>query len=159
MTERNIGSIDEIEKISIQDFGERVKIVNDLNDIQHQIDILSETISNLKKYKKYKSINTEFKAQKSERNRKKYAEKYAPELEKYKSASAYLKNIYPDGNVPSEEKMKTQKNDMIDKRNELNEKYKTLQEKIKDLDFARQTINDYLKNEKNEQNRSRSDLE
>ena len=55
--------------------------------------------------------------------------------------------------------MKTQKNDMIDKRNELNEKYKTLQEKIKDLDFARQTINDYLKNEKNEQNRSRSDLE
>lgn len=159
LTERNIGSIDEIEKIAIQDFGARVKLVNDLNDIQHQIDILSETISNLRKYKKYKSINTEFKAQKSERNRKKYAEKYAPELEKYKSASAYLKNIYPDGNVPSEEKMKTQKNDMIDKRNELNEKYKTLQEKIKDLDFARQTINDYLKNEKNEQNRSRLDLE
>lgn len=159
LTERNINNIDEIEKTAIRDFGERVKIVNDLNDIQHEIDLLSETISNLRRYKKYKNINREFKAQKTERNKKKFAEKYAPELEKYKSASAFLKNLYPTGNVPSEDKMTNQKNSLIDKRNILNEKYINLQKQIKDLDFARQTINDYLKNEKNEQERKRDDLE
>lgn len=159
LTERNISSINDIEKVSIQDFSDRVKLVNDLNDIQHEIDTLSETISNLRKYKKYKSINSEFKSQKTEKSKRKYAEKYAPELEKYKAASAFLKNLYPDGNVPSEEKLSVKKNSLIEKRNDMNERYKSLQAQIKDLDFARQTINDYLKNERKELDRKRTDLE
>lgn len=159
LTERNINNIDEIEKVSISDFGARVKLVNELNDIQHEIDTVSETISNLRKYKKYKSIHSEFKAQRTERSKKKFEEKYAPELEKYKAASAFLKNLYPDGNVPSEEKLSVKKNSLIEKRNDMNERYKSLQAQIKDLDFARQTINDYLKNEEKEQVRKRDDLE
>lgn len=159
LTEQGVDSIDDIEKTAILDFGERVRLVKELNDQQHQIDAISETITNLRKYKKYKPVHNEFKAQKSERQKAKYKEKYAPELNKYKAASAYLKDLYPDGKVPSEERLSAKRNELINSRNELNEQYKSLQQKIKDLDLARKTIEEYLKNEHNEQNRHKGDLE
>lgn len=161
LTNLGIQSISEIEDRSVLGFNQRMNLVNDLNTAQHNIDTLSDTIRNVRTFKKYKPVHDEYKAQKSERQKKKYAEKYAPDLEKFKSASAYLKVYYPNGKVPSEEKLTNQRTELIEERKQLNEKFKTICGQLKDLDFARQTIEDYLNNERGEQkrNKKKDDLE
>lgn len=161
LTNMGIESTSEIENKSISGFNERMNLVNELNAAQHNIDTLSDTIRNVRSFKKYKHIHDEYKAQTSDRQKKKYAEKYAPDLEKFKGASAYLKSVYPDGKVPSEEKLTRQRNELIEKRKELNEKFKAVCGQLKDLDYARQTIEDYLKNERDGlgHNKKKDDLE
>ncbi len=161
LTNMGIESTSEIENKSISGFNERMNLVNELNAAQHNIDTLSDTIKNVRSFKKYKHIHDEYKAQTSDRQKKKYAEKYAPDLEKFKGSSAYLKSVYPDGKVPSEEKLTRQRNELIEKRKELNEKFKAVCGQLKDLDYARQTIEDYLKNERDGlgHNKKKDDLE
>lgn len=161
LTNLGVQSTSEIEDRSVSGFNQRMNLVNELNTAQHDIDTLSDTIRNVRAFKKYKPVHDEYKAQKSDRQKKKYAEKYAPDLEKFKNASAYLKNVCPNGKVPSEEKLTHQRTELIDKRKTLNEKFKTVCDQLKDLDYARQTVEDYLKNERDElgRNKKKGDLE
>lgn len=160
LTDLGIQSTSEIEDRSVSGFNHRMNLVNDLNSAQHDIDNLSDTIRNVRAFKKYKPVHDEYKAKTSDRQKKKYAEKYAPDLEKFKSASAYLKSVYPDGKVPSEEKLTRQRNELIEKRKKLNENFKTVCGQLKDLDYARQTIEDYLKNERDKlRDKNKGDLE
>lgn len=159
LSNQGIDNISDIESKSINDFSERMKLVKELNGIQRSVDELSDVIKAVRKVKKYKPIQEEYKSQKSDKAKRKFAEKYAPDLEKYKAASAFLKAIYKDGKVPSEESLTRQRNELIEQRNNLNEKYKAISEQIKELDYARQTIDDYLRNERDEKSRKKSTLE
>lgn len=144
LTQAGIEEIKEIENKSISSFEERVQIVKKLNELQHKIDLKSDVIKAVRQVKKYKPISTEYRAIKSDKERRKFAEKYAPDLKKYKGANAYLKSVYEDGKVPSEESLSQERNSLIERRKELNDTYKEISAKIKELDYARQAINDYL---------------
>ena len=158
LTQLGVSSSEQIEEKSILEFAERMNLIKQLNEIQGKIDSVSQTISNVRMYKKYKPIYDEYKKTRNDKSRKKYAEKYAADIEKYKSASSYLKEQYPSGKVPSEEKLTALRKELSEQRSELNEKFKIVCQQIKDLDYARQTIEDYLKNEEQTQNRKKSEL-
>lgn len=158
LTSMGISDTSQIESRAIADFGERVRIVSELNDTQRRIDELSQVIKAVRQIKKYKPVAEEYKALSGTKSKCEYAKKYAPDLDKYKSAGAYLKSVYADGKVPSEEKLAKERSELIGKRNELNSVYKAVTLRIKELDKARQTIRDYLKNEQNK-NRSKDELE
>lgn len=160
MTSYNIGSTQELESRAITEYTYRMGLVEDLNGLQKKIDVLSDALSALKRYKKYKPVHDEYKAQ-SPMKKKAYEKKYAAELDKFDSAKAELKALYPSGKVPSSESLTEERNALIEQRNEKNAEYKRVISVLKDLDYARQTIAEYLKNERSveEQKRKKGDLE
>ncbi len=144
LTNMDVNSTEEIESRSISNFQKRMTLVKQLNEIQHEIDATSDALKSLRQYKRYKPIHNEYKTQKSERQKKKYAEAHLSELQKYKTALDALKKLYPDGNVPSEKEFTQKLQELMEKRNSYNQEYKVVSQQIKDLDRARQTITDYL---------------
>lgn len=158
LTELGVSSTNEIEDKSLQSFGKRVELIKKLNDMQHKIDELSDCIANVRAVRKYKPIKSEYKAIRSPFERKRYADKNSSALDKYSKANANLKSLFPDGQVPSERELTEQRNALIESRKALNSEYKKLLQDIKNLDYARQTIRDYLQNER-EQKQHKGDLE
>ena len=72
-----------------------------------------------------------------------------------------MKVAYPDGKVPTIEELTEQKKSLLQELSQKNDEYKALKATLKEMDFARQTLEDYLKNERDAQERKRrkGDLE
>lgn len=68
---------------------------------------------------------------------------------------------YPDGKVPGEEVLTEKRNALIEQRNKSNAEYKEVKSKLKDVDYARKAIDDYLRNQRDVQQKKRKkgDLE
>lgn len=160
LTSHQIGSQKELESTAITEQSRRMKIVSDLNQMQKEIDILSDRIKIIHAYKKYKPIHEEYQHQ-SPILKKSYAKKFASDLQKFEDAKANLKAAYPDGKVPTAEVLQKRRTTLIEQRNEKNDEYKSLTAKLKELEYARQTVADYLKNERDvqQQKKKRNDLE
>ena len=144
LTAHGVNSVDEIKQTALAEFGRRMELMKELNSMQQQIETLSEVIVNVRRVKKYQPIVDEFKMQKNDRSKKKYSSQHSEELEKYKGATAFLKEKYPDGKCPSEKSLTEKRKELIDLRAARNDEYKQLSDKLKDLDYARRTIEEYL---------------
>ena len=155
-----IGSQKELESTAITEQSHRMKIVSDLNQMQKEIDVLSDRIKLVHAYQKYKPVHEEYGRQ-SPIFKKSYAKKFASDLQKFEDAKANLKAAYPDGKVPTAEVLQKRRATLIEQRNEKNDEYKSLTAKLKELEYARQTVADYLKNERDvqQQKKKRNDLE
>jgi len=72
-----------------------------------------------------------------------------------------LKAAYPDGKVPSEETLVKQRNAWIEQREQSNSEYQAVKAELKDIDYARQAIDDYLQMQHtvSEQKKREGDLE
>lgn len=159
LTDKQINSPEELEQQSLDTFSQRMQLVSKLNQLQTDIDTLSDRIKDVRAYKKYKPVHDELSNQ-SPLFRKGYEKKFALELTKFDESKARLKANYPDGKVPTEEKLQNQRKALIEKRNEKNNDYKSVVSELKELDFARTSIEDYLSNERDVTQRKRnSDLE
>ena len=159
LTDMGISDTDQIEEYSISGFRDRMELVEKLNQTQREIDRLSDIISGVRKYKKYKPVYDEYKRQKGETSKKKYAQKNASGLDNFKKASTFLKSVYEDGKVPSEESLLSQRKELIQRRTESDESFKAVCRRLKDLDYARQTIEDYLSNEQERSLRKKDIIE
>lgn len=150
----------ELEATAITEQSRRMKIVSDLNQMQKEIDALSDRIKLVHAYQKYKPVHDEYGRQ-SPLFKKSYAKKFASDLQKFEDAKANLKAAYPDGKVPSAEVLTKRRTALIEQRNAKNDEYKTLTAELKELEYARQTVADYLKNERDvqQQKKKRNDLE
>lgn len=157
-----IGSQKELESTAITEQSRRMKIVSDLNQMQKEIDTLSDRIKLVHAYQKYKPVHDEYGRQ-NPIFKKSYAKKFASDLQKFEDAKANLKAAYPDGKVPSAEVLTNRRTALIEQRNAKNDEYKTLTAELKELEYARQTLADYLKNENQrdvqQKNKKRNDLE
>ena len=160
MTTYGIGSTQELESRAITEYTYRMGLVEELNGLQKKIDVLSDALTALKRYKKYKPVHDEYKAQ-PPMKKKAFAKRFVAELDKFEAAKAELKALYPSGKVPSSESLTDEHNSLIEQRNEKNAEYKRVISVLKDLDYARKTIAEYLKNERavEEQKRKKGDLE
>lgn len=95
-----------------------------------------------------------------DRKKKSYAEKFSDEIDKYKIAGTKLKEKYPDGKIPSEETLVKNRNEMIAKRDKSNAEYKEVKAELKDIDYARQAIDDYFRSQHNiHKQKKKNDLE
>lgn len=138
----------------------RAKLVEELNTLQKEIASVSETVEALRVFMKYKPIVQHMKTL-PDRKKPAYAEKYHREIGKYREAGANLKAVYPDGKVPSEETLVKKRNTLIQQRETANTEYKAVKAELKDIDYARQAIDDYLRMQQavRERHKKRNDLE
>lgn len=158
LTEQNISSTQELESVSISDYGQRMKLVTDLNDIQHKIDDVFDIIRDVRTYKKYKSVMEEYRSL-SKFRQGGFEKKYRTELSKFSDSKGRLKERFGTAKIPSEETLKSQRNELIEQRDSLNERYKNLRKKIKDLDTARATLEQYKAKEIEKNTRKKDELE
>ena len=129
-----------------------------LNHIKNEIDELDIKIKVAKIVKKYKALSDESKSL-SGRKKNKFDEEHAQELHTYSKAVKQLKEWYPDGNVPTPESLDKKRNTLLQECSDMNEKYSVLKSEIKDLNYARQTLDDYFRNERNRNKKKEQNIE
>ena len=123
-------------------------MVNELNSIKQNIDDIDEQIKYLRVFRKYKPVYDEYNSQKSERKKAKYEETHYSELSKFRKAGQYLTEKFPDKKLPKEETLQQKKKELIEQKNTVNSEYTQIKNNIKDLDYARTTVQDYLRIER-----------
>lgn len=159
LTQYNIESTSEVKPKAISASMHRAKLVEELNNLQRDITKISESIESLRLFQKYKPIVQQMKTL-PDRKKKSFYEKYSNEIEKYKEAGTKLKAAYSDGKVPSEEILIKKRNEMMARREAANSEYKIVKSELKDIDYARQAIDDYIQMQKNQEHkRNKNDLE
>ena len=154
LTKYQAESEGQLEMAALTEHAHQGSLVNELNDLSRKIDVISDHISMRRVCKKFKPFHEEWKS-KSPFFRKGYEKKYSTELTRYNEARATLKMAYPDGKVPTIEELTEQKKALLQERSQKNDEYKALKATLKEMDFARQTLEDYLKNERDMQERKR----
>lgn len=141
LTEYNLNSREELENRSIERYGNRVEIVGKLNNLQRKIDSIGDTIKVLRTYLKYKPLDDEYKRVTFKR---KFAKDNEKELRRYDSAKQELLKRFPDRKLPRIETLYDEQASLINQRNSLNQEYKKIVAELEQLDYARQTICEYL---------------
>lgn len=141
LTAKGIADQAELENRSVTTYGERVQLVGELNDLQAKIDDISDSIRMINQYYKYKPVKDEYR---KATFKKKFAKEHEKELKHYDNAVAEMAAKFPDRKVPSIEKLQADKKKLIEERNTKNNEYKKIVAELKELDYIRQTIQDYL---------------
>ncbi len=152
LAEFEVDSKEQLEDKSIKTYSERMILVSKLNNIQHEINSLSDSINALKKYKQFKPIYQEYKQQK---NKKSFEEKYYSQLTAFAGARATLKANFPD-KVPKEEELLQKRQELETQRNGLNLQYKDIIKKLKQLDYARSVLTSYLQQQEPSKDKNNS---
>ena len=140
------------------EYAKRMKLVADLNDIQHQLSENEELTEIVRTYQKYKPIHEEYQELKWTFSKKRYAKQHTDELEKFRNAKNELKQRFPDKNVPSVNYLEKQRKSLIEQRQDKNASYQEAKAKIKELEYCRQTITDYLRNEQAQQKKKNRNI-
>lgn len=141
LTEKGFTSEEELEDTAISKYGERVQLVGELNDIQKQIDDISQNIKLIQGYFKYKPTNDGYKKAK---NKSKFEKENVAVLKKFNSIKEQLAVKFPDKKLPNLEKLFEDRTELITQRNEKNTQYKNLVKELKTLDEARSDLQKYL---------------
>ena len=141
LTAKGISDQTELENRSVSTYGERVLLVGELNDLQSKIDDISDSIRLINQYYKYKPVKDEYR---KATFKKKFAKEHEKELNIYESVVAEMSAKFPDHKVPSIEKLQADKKKLIEERSVKNDQYKKIVAELKELDYVRQTIQDYL---------------
>ena len=141
LTTKGIADQSELEARSISTYGERVQLVGRLNELQSQIDDVSESIRLITQYYKYKPVKDELR---KSTFKKKFAADHEAELRRYDGAVLELSAKFPDHKVPSIESLRERQQALTKERSKVNEQYKKIVAELKELDYIRQTIQDYL---------------
>lgn len=152
LTEHGIEDQTELEKQSVSAYGDRVQLVGNLNQLQRQIDAVSDVIKLVKKYKKYKPYQEEYN---QATFKKKYAKDHAHELQQFEDAKNALMQQFPDRKIPSLERLQKDRDRLIAQRNEENGKYRQVVADLKELDYARTAIEEYLRSQQQTQQRQK----
>ena len=159
LTSYDIPDKQTLESKSITDYTHRMKVVSELNKLQMKIDELTDIIAVVKTYQQFKPLIDELKAIKSKSAQKKFVKEHSIAIEKFRTAKVSLKEIYTNNKFPELESLVEQRKQLIDERKEKNEEYKQIVAELKELDFARTTIEDYLKNSQDAVRKRNNELE
>lgn len=159
LTSYDIPDKQTLESKSITDYTHRMKVVSELNKLQMKIDELTDIIAVVKTYQQFKPLIDELKAIKSKSAQKKFVKEHSIAIEKFRTAKVSLKEIYANNKFPELESLVEQRKQLIDERKEKNEEYKQIVAELKELDFARTTIEDYIKNTQDVARRKSNELE
>ena len=149
-----------LENHALSDFARMGALSEELNTLHTQTEELSAKIKTARTYQKYKPIMDELKLL-AGRKQLKFANAHADEITQYKKASKQLKEWFPDGSIPTPESMERKQEKLIQDCQSKHENYKAMKSQISELNYARQALDDYLRNERvlQEQKRKKGDLE
>ena len=160
LTKYGIQDSVDLENHALSDFARMGALSEELNTLHTQVEDLTAKIKTARTYQKYKPIMDELKLL-AGRKQLKFANAHADEITQYKKASKQLKEWFPDGSIPTPESMERKCDRLSEQRKEKHEQYKALKTQTSELNYARQALDDYLRNERalQEQKRKKGDLE
>ena len=154
----NTKSIEELKPKANVIMAERASLSSTLDDMRKKINDISDRIELIRIFQRTKSFHDEYKTL-SPRKKKKFAEENAPPLERFHSAGAALRSLYPDGKFPSVNALFKQRDDLEKEFKAMYQKYKELKKESADLDKVTQTIEDYLESTRGVQQHTRKESE
>ena len=129
-------------------------LVDWLNHIKTEIDDLKLKIQAAKTVQKYSCVFEQSRSLTGHR-KDRFDKEHRSELQAYTKALRRLKEWFPDGRIPTPESMDKKRSTLLQECSELNQQYSVLKSEIKELNYARQTLDDYFRNERNNQLRKK----
>lgn len=154
LTTHKLNSQEELESSATAKYNDRMIIVSQLNSIQNQINDLNDVIRLLRTYRKYKPVHEQYLQAK---NKNKFQKENATALMKYGDIVEKLILMFPDKKLPNLEKLESERSELLAKIKELNQEYNKIVDELKDIEYAKKTIDEYIRtidnNEKSQRNR------
>lgn len=129
-------------------------LVDRLNHIKTEIDDLKLKIQAAKIVQKYSCVSEQSRSL-TGHMKDKFDKEHCSELQAYTKALRRLKEWFSDGRIPTPESMDKKRSTLLQECSELNQQYSVLKSEIKELNHARQTLDDYFRNERNNQLRKK----
>lgn len=129
-------------------------LLSELNTMNTDIEDLKYKLKVLRQYRKVKSVGEELKNL-SGRAVKKYRKENAAELIEYAESRQKVLELYPSGQIPSVENLEQKINALIQERSEKDMQFREADKKARDLADAQRTIEEFLRQERDEQEQKR----
>lgn len=129
-------------------------LLSELNTMKTEIDDLKVKLKVLRQYRKLKVYGEELKAL-SGSAAKKYRKDHSYELSEYGEARAKVLEFYPSGRIPTVENLEKKINALLQERSEKDLQFREADKKARDLADAQRTIEEFLRQERNEQQQDR----
>ena len=129
-------------------------LLSELNSINTEIEDLKTKLKVLKKYRKLKLYDEELKTLDG-RQAKKYRKEHSAELSEYGEIRRQVLEFYPSGHIPKVENLEKKINALMQERSEKNMQFHEFDKKARDLADAQRTIEEFLRQERNEQQQDR----
>lgn len=129
-------------------------LLSELNTMQTEIDDLKVKLNVLRKYRKLKVYGEELKSL-SGMATEKYRNEHIYELSQYSDIRAKVLEFYPSGQIPTVESLEKKINALMQVRSLKDSEFREYDKKARDLADAQRTIDEFLRQERNEQKQDR----
>jgi len=129
-------------------------LLSELNTMKTEIDDLKVKLSVLRKYRKLKVYGEELKTL-SGGAAKKYRKEHSAELTEYGQIRTQVLELYPSGQIPTVESLEKKINALIQERSEKDQQFREADKRARDLADAQRTIEEFLRQERDEQQKDR----
>ena len=129
-------------------------LLSELNTMNTEIDDLKFKLKVLRQYRKFKRCAEELKTL-SGLAAKKYRKDHSYDLNEYGKVRAQVLELYPSGHIPTVESLDKKINALIQERSLKDQQFREADKRARDLADAQRTIEEFLRQERNEQQQDR----
>lgn len=141
---------EQIPTAALSEYANSRQLLSELNNMKTEIENLQVKLKVLRKYRKLKVYGEELKSL-SGSAAKKYRKEHSAELTEYGQIRTKVLDLYPSGHIPSVESLDKKINALIQERSEKDLQFREADKRARDLADAQRTIEEFLRQERNEQ--------
>lgn len=145
---------EQIPTAALSEYANSRQLLSELNNMNTEIDDLKYKLKILRKYRKLKVYAEELKKLSGSAARK-YRQNNSDELTEYGQIRKQVLELYPSGHIPTMENLEKKINALIQERSEKDLQFREADKRARDLADAQRTIEEYLRQERNEQQQDR----
>ena len=143
-----------VRNAAISEYAHSRGLLSDLNSLKTEIEDLQFKLKILRKYRKLKVYGEEVKTLNGSAA-KKYRKEHSADLFEYEQIRKQVLEFYPSGHIPTEENLEQKINALIGERSLKDQQFRESDKKARDLADAQRTIEEFLRQERNEQQQDR----
>ena len=145
---------EQIRPAALSAYANSRSLLSELNTMNTEIEDLKVKLKVLRKYRKLKVYGEELKTL-SGSAAKKYRKDNSAELTEYGQIRSQVLELYPSGHIPTVENLEQKINALIQERSEKDLQFREADKRAHDLADAQRTIEEFLRQERNEQQQDR----
>ena len=145
---------EQIPTAALSEYANSRQLLSELNNMNTEIDDLKFKLKVLRKYRKLKVYAEELKKLSGSAARK-YRQNNSDELTEYGQIRSKVLELYPSGHIPTVENLEQKINALIQERSEKDLQFREADKRARDLADAQRTIEEFLRQERNEQQQDR----
>ena len=145
---------EQIPTAALSEYANSRQLLSELNNMNTEIDDLKFKLKVLRKYRKLKVYAEELKKLSGSAARK-YRQNNSDELSEYGQIRSQVLELYPSGHIPTVESLDKKINALIQERSLKDQQFREADKRARDLADAQRTIEEFLRQERNEQQQDR----